>query len=165
QDRAWQAACGRIELARLFVIVGGLIVALLTAALIGPYFVDWTSYRADFEREAGRILGREVKVEGVARARLLPFPSVTFTDVTVAGDTPGEPAMTVEEFSMDAELAPFMRGEVLIFDMRLVRPSATIDIAEDGRIDWAVRPSTPFDPRQVSLEKVTITDGTVTLHH
>lgn len=142
-----------------------MIVALLTAALIGPYFVDWTSYRADFEREAGRILGREVKVEGVARARLLPFPSVTFTDVTVAGDTPGEPAMTVEEFSMDAELAPFMRGEVLIFDMRLVRPSATIDIAEDGRIDWAVRPSTPFDPRQVSLEKVTITDGTVTLHH
>ncbi|TWH01068.1 AsmA-like protein [Mesorhizobium sp. J18] len=142
-----------------------MVVALLTAALIGPYFIDWTSYRGDFEREAGRILGRDVKVEGMARARFLPFPSVTFTDVTVAGDAPGEPAMTVEEFSMDAELAPFMRGEVLIFDMRLVRPIATIDIAEDGRIDWAVRPSTPFDPRQVSLEKVTITDGSITLHH
>ena len=41
-------------LIRLFVIVGGLIVLALTVALVGPYFVDWTSYRADFERQAAR---------------------------------------------------------------------------------------------------------------
>ena len=52
--------------------------------------------------------------------------------------------MTVETFSMDAELAPFLRGEVLIFDMRLVRPKVTIDVAEDGTVDWAMRPSSPF---------------------
>ncbi|UUP16110.1 hypothetical protein NTH_00552 [Nitratireductor thuwali] len=133
----------------------------LTAALIAPYFIDWTSYRSAFEREAGRVLGREVTVEGEARARLLPFPSVTFTDVTVAGGQGGEPSMTVEEFSMDAELAPFLSGELLIFDMRLVRPSAKLHMDENGRIDWAVRPSSPFDPRQVTLEKVTITDGNI----
>ena len=54
--------------------------------------------------------------------------------------------MTIEKFSMDAELAPFMRGEFLIFDMRLVRPKATIDIAADGTVDWTMRPSAPFDP-------------------
>ena len=53
--------------------------------------------------------------------------------------------MTIETFSMDAELAPFLRGEFLIFDMRLVRPKGAIDIAADGTVDWAVRPSTPFD--------------------
>jgi len=42
----------------VFVIVGGLLVLVLTAALVAPYFIDWTSYRAAFEREAGRILGR-----------------------------------------------------------------------------------------------------------
>jgi hypothetical protein len=42
---------------------------------------------------------------------------VTFTDVVVGADD-SEPAMTVEEFSMDAELAPFMSGEFRIFDMR-----------------------------------------------
>lgn len=151
-------------LARLFVIVGGLVVLLLTAALVAPYFIDWTNYRGDFEREAGRVLGRDVQVQGTARARLLPFPSVTFTDVVVAGEEPGEIAMTVEEFSMDAELAPFLSGELLIFDMRLVRPRANLEIGPTGRIDWAVRPSSPFDPRQVTLEKVTITDGRVTVH-
>ncbi|WP_159592029.1 AsmA family protein [Chelativorans xinjiangense] len=151
-------------MARLFVIIGGLVVLALTAALVAPYFINWTNYRDDFEREAGRILGREVRVEGAARARLLPFPSVTFTDVVVAGGQPGEAAMTIDEFSMDAELAPFLSGELLIFDMRLVRPSASLEIGPSGSIDWAMRPSSPFDPHQVTLEKVTISDGIIAIH-
>jgi uncharacterized protein involved in outer membrane biogenesis len=152
-------------LARLFVIFGGLLVLALTAALVGPYFINWTSYRADFERQASAILGRKVTVEGEASARFLPFPSVTFADVAVAGGPDGEPAMTIETFSMDAELAPFLTGEFLIFDMRLVRPKGSIDIAADGTIDWAMRPSTPFDAARISLEKLTITEGQITVRH
>ena len=126
---------------------------MLTAVLVVPYFIDWTSYKAEFEREASRILGRDVVVRGSARARLLPLPSVTFTDVEVAGTKPGEPAITVETFSMDAELAPFLRGELLIFDMRIERPKARIAIDENGTVDWALRPSTPFDASQVTLDE------------
>ncbi|MET2826114.1 AsmA family protein [Mesorhizobium shangrilense] len=152
-------------LARLFVIFGGLFVLVLCAALVVPYFVDWTGYRAEFEREASAILGRKVTVQGDATARLLPFPSVTFSNVAVAGGPGGQPAMTVETFSMDAELAPFLRGEVLIFDMRLVHPKATIDIAADGTVDWAMRPSSPFDLNQISIEKLTVTEGQIELRH
>ncbi|WP_027034893.1 AsmA family protein [Mesorhizobium ciceri] len=152
-------------LARLFVIFGGLFVLVLCAALVVPYFIDWTGYRAQFEREASAILGRKVTVQGDATARLLPFPSVTFSNVAVAGGPNGQPAMTVETFSMDAELAPFLRGEVLIFDMRLVRPKATIDIANDGTVDWAMRPSSPFDLDQISIEKLTVTEGQIELRH
>lgn len=133
--------------------------------LVVPYFIDWTTYKAEFEREASRVLGREVVVRGEARARLLPLPSVTFSDVEVSGAEPGDPAMTVETFSMDAELAPFLRGELLIFDMRIVRPRARIEIAEDGTVDWALRPSTPFDPHQVTLENLTIIEGRIDIDH
>ncbi|MEQ1939995.1 AsmA-like C-terminal region-containing protein [Mesorhizobium sp. CN5-321] len=152
-------------LTRLFVIVGGLLVLVLLAALVVPPFVDWTNYKSDFEREASAVLGRRVTVHGTAKARLLPFPSVTFSDVSVAGGPDGQPAMTVDTFSMDAELAPFLRGEALIFDMRLVKPKAMIDVAADGTVDWTVRPSSPFDPGQVTIEKLTVTDGEVTLRH
>jgi uncharacterized protein involved in outer membrane biogenesis len=152
-------------LARLFVFFGGLLVLALSAAVVAPYFIDWTSYRAGFEREASTILGRSVTVEGEATARILPFPSVTFEDVAVAGGPNGEPAMTVEEFSMDAELAPFMRGEFLIFDMRLVRPKMTVSVDADGAIDWTMRPSTPMDPAQIAIEKLTVTEGQVRIRH
>src|SRR5687768_12856969 len=105
-------------LARLFVLFGGLLVVALTAALDGQDFIDWTYFRAVFEREASAILWRQVTVTGGARARLLPFPSVAFSDVAVAGGAAGRPALTTETFSMDAELAPLMRGEFLIFDVR-----------------------------------------------
>jgi uncharacterized protein involved in outer membrane biogenesis len=136
------------------------LVLLLTAALVVPYFVDWAGYRSSFEREASALLGRPVTVAGSASARLLPFPSVTFSDVKV-GDPGSEPVITIDKFSMDAELAPFMRGQILIFDMRLEKPRATVRIDKDGIVDWAIRPRAPFHSAQVRLENMRITDGAV----
>lgn len=136
---------------------------LLTAALVVPPFVDWSGYRADFEREASRILGRPVHVTGDVSARLLPFPSVAFSDVRVGADI-ARPVMTVDTFSMDAELMPFLRGQLLIFDMRVERPQATISLDKDGKVDWAIRPSTPIDPSHIKVERLSILDGTATLH-
>ncbi|MEK1888514.1 MAG: AsmA-like C-terminal region-containing protein [Phyllobacterium sp.] len=149
-------------MARLFVFLGGLLVLVLTAALVVPYFVDWAGYRSSFEREASALLGRPVTVAGSASARLLPFPSVTFSDVRV-GDPKSEPVMTIDKFSMDAELAPFMRGEILIFDMHVEKPRATVRIDKDGAFDWAIRPRTPFHSAQVRLEDMRITDGSVVI--
>lgn len=104
-------------------------------------------------------------VEGAAEARLLPFPSVTFSHVTVAGGPAGGPAMTADTFSMDAELAPFLRGEFLIFDMRVERPRAVLQAAADGTIDWAVQPSSPIAADRISIEKLTVTDGRIEIRH
>jgi AsmA family len=142
----------------LFVIVGGLVVAVLMAALLAPLFIDWTSYRADFEREASKILGRPVKVAGDANARILPFPSLSFTNVRVGEDIEN-PALTIERFSMDAELSPLISGEVLIFDMRVTRPRGVIVIDENGQIDWTLRPNSPFDPSNVRIENLVIEGG------
>ena len=149
-----------MALGRIFVFFGGLIVLALTAALVVPYFVDWNGYRADFEREAGRVLGRPVTVEGKVSVRLIPFPSVSFSDVRV-GDPRKAPLMTIRTFSMDAEISPLLSGKVLIYNMRIDHPHAVLTVDKDGAVDWTIRPSTPFNPKQVTLEKVTITDGSV----
>ena len=150
-------------LARIFVLIGSVVVLLLTVALVGPYFIDWTSYRSDFEREASRILGRDVTVSGAAKARLLPFPSIAFTGIEVASRRPGEPWLSIDSFSMDMELAPLLRGELLIVDMRIERPRAMLDVGEDGRIDWTLNPEIRLDPRQVAAERITLVDGEIGL--
>lgn len=88
---------------------------------------------------------------------------MTFSDVRVGADAT-HPVMTLDRFSMDAELMPFLRGQVLIFDMRVERPRVTISLDKDGKVDWAIRPSTPLNPSQIKVERLSISDGAVTLH-
>lgn len=130
------------------------------AALLAPYFVDWTGYRASFEAEASKILGRPVKVAGSASARLLPFPSLTFTNVRVGEDSEN-PVLTMDKFSMDAELAPFLSGQVLIFDMRVDAPHGVLTVDKNGVVDWTLRPNTPFDASKITVENMVITNGEI----
>ncbi len=148
-------------LARIFVIIGGLLVVALFAALIAPLFIDWTNFRADFEREASRIMGKPVVVHGSVDARLIPFPTVTLNDVRVGSTDGGEPLIRVEHFSMSAEIAPFLSGEALIYQMRLDRPKARIRLQPDGTLDWARGLQAEIPARTVTLEKIEIADGEI----
>ncbi|MGB3813456.1 MAG: AsmA family protein [Shinella sp.] len=148
-------------LSRIMLFVGGLVVVALFVALLAPFFVDWTSFRQGFEREASRIMGRTVVVHGSVDARLIPFPSVTLNDVRVGSPEDGKPLVEVARFSMDAELAPFLSGEALIFDMRIEEPKARIKLFEDGTLDWARGRKADIPARTVILENVSITGGEI----
>ncbi|KPF42385.1 AsmA family protein [Rhizobium sp. AAP43] len=148
-------------LGRILVTLGGLLVIALFVALFAPFFVDWTSFRQEFEDRSSQILGKKVTVHGAVSARLLPFPSLTMEDVTVGTDVDGSPLVHVARFSLDAELAPLLSGEVRIFDMRIDEPKARIRLLQDGTLDW-LRGSKPSMPaRIVVLEKVTVTGGQI----
>ena len=151
-----------MKLVRVFVALGGLLAAFLFAALIAPFFVDWTSFRTSFEAEATRLVGRSVRVTGEADARILPFPSLTFSGIEIGEGPDGKPMMVADRFSMDAELAPFLRGEVLIFDMRLDNPKATIRIGTEGTLDWALG-RTPPTGETIIFERISVTGGEITL--
>lgn len=136
-------------------------VALLFVALIAPLFIDWTGFRQEFEDQASRIVGKKVVVHGAVDARFIPFPSVTLHDVRVGAEADGTPLVQVAEFSMDAELAPFLSGEALIYDMRISRPKARIRLLKDGRLDWMRGSKASIPARTVVLENVRITDGDI----
>jgi uncharacterized protein involved in outer membrane biogenesis len=146
---------------RFLVVLGGIVVVALFVALLAPMFIDWTGFRQNFEDQASRIIGKKVVVHGAVDARLLPFPSVTMHDVRVGEEQDGSPIVQVEQFSMDAELAPFLSGEALIFDMRVVNPKVKLRLLKDGTLDWT-RGSQPEIPaRTVVLENVHVSGGDV----
>ncbi|MCD2181822.1 AsmA family protein [Rhizobium sp. GN54] len=148
-------------LARVMLAIGGLVVLALFGALLAPYFIDWTGFRQDFEREASRIVGRTVVVHGKVDARLIPFPSVTLHDVRVGEDAEGDAAVTIRRFSMDAELAPFLSGEALIFDMRIDEPKVRLKLMADGTLDWARGRKSDIPAKTVVLENVAVTGGEI----
>jgi len=141
------------------VIFGGLIVIALFGALLAPFFIDWTAYRTAFEREATRVVGQPVEVRGTAKVRILPLPTLTFTDLSIGINPDGSPMMTVQAFSLNAELMPLLSGEVKIVDMTLTRPDANVTVSEGGAISWTARKAMLVDPGRVQVEKLNIVDG------
>jgi len=146
---------------RFLVFLGGVIVVVLFVALLAPLFIDWTDFRKNFEDQASQIIGKKVTVHGTVDARLLPFPSVTMHDVRVGQEPDGQPIVQVEQFSMDAELAPFLSGEALIFDMRVVNPKVRLRLLKDGTLDWMRGSQAAIPAKTVVLENVHVSGGDV----
>jgi uncharacterized protein involved in outer membrane biogenesis len=128
--------------------------------LIVPWFIDWDDYKANFEREATRIMGHPVRVIGTADASILPSPSLTFTNVQV-GEPGAEPLMTVDRFEVTIELTPLLQGEIRVVTMRLEKPVVRVAADAAGVIDWLQRApaSQTFDPDKVVPNDVQISDG------
>jgi uncharacterized protein involved in outer membrane biogenesis len=152
-----------MTLVRLFVFFGGLLAIALFTALIAPYFVDWSVYRADFERESTKILGQKVVVRGDTELRLLPFPSLTFSDLAVGEIENGQPLMTIKRFEMDLEITPFLSGEILVFDMRVEEPSVTVTLLNDGTLDWALSAKQNLAGNTLVLENIVVSNGQIKL--
>lgn len=148
-------------LGKVLVFLGGVLVVVLFVALLAPLFIDWTGFRQSFEDQASRIIGKKVTVYGSVDARLLPFPSVTMHDVRVGQEPDGTPQVQISEFAMDAELAPFLSGEALIFDMRISQPKVRLRLLKDGTLDWMRGSRSEIPAKSVVLENVHVEGGQV----
>ena len=124
--------------------------------------MNWNDYRASFEAEAEKVLGRPVHVLGSTSASILPSPSLTFENVQV-GEEGGAPMMQIDRFSVTIELMPLLQGEFRVVSMRIERPEIRVAVGEDGRINWQARneASRALDPDKVVLEDVEIVDGRI----
>jgi uncharacterized protein involved in outer membrane biogenesis len=145
-------------------------VIAVVAALFGiPKFVDWNAYRGVFEEEATRFIGRDVRVGGSVNLKLLPTPYFSFEKVRVAdSDTStGEPFFKAESVTVWLAVAPFLRGAVEASEIELNRPTVRLVLNATGGGNWQTftggQSTLPFTPKDVLLQSVRITDGTLSV--
>lgn len=141
--------------------VGIAIILALLAALVGPYFVSWGEHRALFEARASRMIGAPVSITGPIEARLLPNPSVTLRNVEVAAPAGAAP-LKAREIGVELALGALVRGEWRVTELRIVRPEADLGVDAQGRVGWPGATAS-FDPDALSIERLTLEDGRVTL--
>ena len=55
-------------------IIAVALVAVMSVALIAPYFIDWSAQRAEIEARLSAITGANVSLTGPVELRLLPTP-------------------------------------------------------------------------------------------
>jgi len=153
--------------------VAGVIALLLVAALVGPTFVDWNRFRGEFEAQAGKMTGREVKIGGDISFVVLPAPHLTLNNVSIANVASGENPDFMRIGKIDAEvaLAPLLSGEIRATSVKIERPQIHLEIAADGTNNWRdlfssfqANDSGFFALSSVSLQKLSFSEGVVTLN-
>jgi hypothetical protein len=138
-----------------------LILALL-AALVGPYFVDWNSYRPQFEAEASRLVGLPVRVGGAIDVRLLPTPTLLLNGVEIGPR--GEDALRAKSLGIEFALGALVRGQLRASQTRIAGPQLTIAFGTDGRASLPAG-GLGFDAGALAVDHLHIEDARLTLVH
>jgi uncharacterized protein involved in outer membrane biogenesis len=136
------------------------IILALVAALVAPLLIDWGGYRSVFEAEASRLVGADVRVTGLIEARLLPSPQLTLHDIEIGGR--GDDAIGARALGIEFALAPLLRGEWSADQVSLTGPRLRLGLDAAGHVQ-APAIAINFSPDALSIDRLSIEDGTVTL--
>ena len=137
-DTGLRTLCRGRPLNRFFAILGGILVAALAALFIAPAMIDWSRYRGSFEKEATRLLGRNMRVGEHVRLQILPTPSVSFDHVRIA-DASGHfdtPLLRADAFKMQLAIGPLLTGALVAQDIEMTAPTLRLAVDEDGHGNW-----------------------------
>jgi uncharacterized protein involved in outer membrane biogenesis len=133
----------------------------LVAALVGPYFIDWSQFRPQFEAEAARIIGAQVRVGGKLDARLLPAPSLQLQSVVVGGANDlGK--VRADKLDVEFSLSSLMRGEWRATELTINGMSLDLGLDPKGRVDWPASTGT-FNLGSLAIDRLNLT-GRIALH-
>jgi hypothetical protein len=133
----------------------------LTAALIGPYFIDWNQFRPQFEAEATRVVGAPVRVGGELDARLLPTPSLRLRSVVVGGANDlGK--VRADKLDVEFSLGALMRGEQRATELTINGLALDLGLDSQGRIDWPALTG-KFNLGSLAIDRLNLT-GRIALH-
>ena len=137
------------------------IILALVTALVGPLFIDWNSYRGEFEARASRLTGLDFRVTGAIDARLLPTPTVVLQGVEFGRPEEGS-KVRARHLRIEFALGALARGEWRIAEAQLEGPEFTAGLDGTGRVAWPV-PKLGFDLEGVSIARLQIQDGRASL--
>jgi len=136
------------------------VILALVAALVGPYFIDWGTYRSLFEKEASRLTGLDVHVRGAIDAQLLPSPRLQLYGIEV-GPAGGD-ALRASSLTIEFALGPLLRAEWRASEMRLSAPEIHLGIDRSGAIKGPAF-AFNFDPDALSVDRLSVDGGKVIL--
>lgn len=133
----------------------------LVAALVGPFFIDWSQFRPQFEAEATRIVGAPVRVVGALDARLLPAPSLQLHGITIGGAN-DLGRLSAEKLDVEFSLGSLLRGEWRATELTVGGAAVDLGLNAQGRLDLPASTGA-FNLGGLAIDRLNVT-GRVNLH-
>lgn len=116
----------------------GLFILIIVILLIIPLFISLESYKGLATDKVKEITGRELQVNGKITLSLLPNPTITVKDVTLASlpnaDIPS--LLEVKEISASLSILSLFRGNIEISKIEINRPVLNLERMRNGLASW-----------------------------
>ena len=136
------------------------VIVALTAALVGPYLVDWNGQRAFIEARLSEVLGQRVTIGGNIDVKLLPTPYLVLGQ-TVIGDDEAPVRLSIHHLDLELSVTPLLHGEIDVTQARLVEPTIRVTLTPDRTLP--ALPDAPAFHADVSLDHLAVTGGTLAI--
>jgi uncharacterized protein involved in outer membrane biogenesis len=125
---------------KVLIAIVGLIIVLVAAVLVVPSLIDWNGYKPEIQAAARDATGRELKIGGDLSLSILPSPTLSVADVSLAnvdgGSTPD--MASLESLDVSVALIPLLSGDIRVTSVTLVKPVIVLETLADGRVNWAL---------------------------
>jgi AsmA family protein len=152
---------------RGFLIVLGTLVLLI---VLFALFFDWNHFRPTLARIISEKTGRHTVIRGNLRVHLWSFePSAEVDGLTMDNPSWAQHAVmfTADELTVSVSLGRLLRGQVVVPQIKVVRPAIDVERDAKGRASWEFgtqegRPQKSSQPAKIpTIRRLAIESGTI----
>ncbi|MBV9637531.1 MAG: AsmA family protein, partial [Methylobacteriaceae bacterium] len=142
-------------------ILAILVVLALTAALVGPYFVDWSAQRGLLEARLSEALGTPVRIGGAIDLRLLPSPRLSLGQVSTGESGKEAPVFAADSVRVELGIAGLLRGDFVFTDATFEGLRTRLSLSDRG---WLALPEKSLlAQHNLQFDKLAVRRGTFTI--
>lgn len=123
---------------RLLVGLLGIVLVLITLALVAPVVIDVNDYKTEIQDQVRQRTGRDLTIGGEVTFALLPTVRFELTDLTLSGlDQDSEPLARVDALSVAFQVVPLiLRQELVVDRFVLSGPDIVLERTAEGQANW-----------------------------
>jgi uncharacterized protein involved in outer membrane biogenesis len=141
------------------------VLAILVAAIITLYFLDWNQMRGPIGRYLSNRSGREVRIDGNLAVKLFTLqPSVDVGGLYIGNPSwVGKPqAATVKDARVEVRLLPLLFGNLILPLVKIDQPNLLVVRDASGRTNWDSKGQNPNDAFKLPpIRQFIVNDGHV----
>ena len=123
---------------KFLVGVLGIVVILVTLALVAPVVIDVNTYKTEIQDQVRQRTGRDLTIGGEVSFALFPTLRLELSDLTLSGlDQDSEPLARVETLSVAFQVVPLLVRQELVVDRFVISgPDIVLERRAEGRANW-----------------------------
>jgi AsmA family protein len=150
----------------LLIVLG----ALVLLAVLFALFFDWNLFRPTLARMISAKTGRHTEIRGNLRVHLWSFePSAEVDGLTLDNPPWAKHSVmfTAEQLDVSVSLGRLLRGQVVVPQLKVVRPAIDLERDAKGRASWEFaseegRPQKSSQPAKIpTIRRLIIDSGTI----